>query len=97
MNNDEDLAHLEWWANPSTCLARIPIRIEVIAGDAWNAAVSPELDDQTRDGLEFLIDLSPVFTLRFDNDSVVEVAAGHSGDLNHLHLQATPDMDAQGP
>ncbi|WP_141726925.1 hypothetical protein [Streptomyces niveus] len=27
MNVREGTAHLEWWANPATCLARLPVRV----------------------------------------------------------------------
>ncbi|KUN95114.1 hypothetical protein AQJ84_23900 [Streptomyces resistomycificus] len=84
------MAHLEWWANTSTCLARIPVSVEAATGDAWRATALPELDPETRDSLAFLIDLSPVFTLRFKNDAVVEVVAELAGDLNRLHLRTTP-------
>ncbi|MEU8682464.1 hypothetical protein [Streptomyces sp. NPDC048611] len=93
MNVDTDLAHLEWWANPSTCLARIPLTIEAIADDAWNATASPAFDQETREGLEFLLDLSPFATLRFKNDAVVDVSVGHSGDLKQLRLRAVSDTE----
>ncbi|MFD5033590.1 hypothetical protein ACFWM0_24755 [Streptomyces sp. NPDC058405] len=44
MNGYEGVARLEWWANRSTCLARIAVRITSAPGSgAWNAAaLSPD-------------------------------------------------------
>ncbi|MFD0166548.1 hypothetical protein ACFVJH_20730 [Streptomyces decoyicus] len=33
MDRYEGTAHLEWWANRSTCLARLPARIVPAAGN----------------------------------------------------------------
>ncbi|MEJ8647105.1 hypothetical protein WKI65_03215 [Streptomyces sp. MS1.AVA.3] len=33
MDRYEGTAHLEWWANRSTCLARLPVRIVPAAGN----------------------------------------------------------------
>ncbi|MER5465659.1 hypothetical protein ABT010_34265 [Streptomyces sp. NPDC002668] len=99
MNSREGIAHLEWWANASTCLARIPVRVTSALGNtAWNVAVPPALDGDDDDGesIQLLIDASPFFTLRFEDDSTTEVEATHSGDINCLRLSAgsRPDSGA---
>ncbi|PBC87016.1 hypothetical protein SAMN05216511_0107 [Streptomyces sp. KS_16] len=91
MNTCESSAHLEWWANPSTCLARLPVRLTPVLGDtAWNAVVSPAFDDDAAVSLQLLIDAGPFFTLRFEDDSTTEVEAAHSGDVHCLRLSAAP-------
>ncbi|MEE4418065.1 hypothetical protein [Streptomyces nigrescens] len=94
MNGQETTAHLEWWANPSTSLARIPVSVTATPGGGWDATASPALDHDAREDLQLLIDASPVFTLRFQDGSVTEVTAEHSGDVNQLRLSATPGADA---
>lgn len=42
MDRYEKTAHLEWWANPFTCLARIPIRVTATVNTGeWGAVFSP--------------------------------------------------------
>jgi hypothetical protein len=86
MDRDEKTAHLEWWANQSTCLARILVRVTATASKGeWEAVISPPLDQGVRENLKELIDADPCFTLRFDT-SAVEVQAKGSDDLSHLRL-----------
>ncbi|MCZ1011801.1 hypothetical protein [Streptomyces lydicus] len=91
MNICESSAHLEWWANPSTCLARIPVRLTPDLGNTtWNAIVSPALDDDAADSLQLLTEAGPFFILRFEDDSTTEVEAAHCGDVHCLRLSAAP-------
>jgi hypothetical protein len=85
------LAHLEWWATPSTCLASVPIRLTPAGDTAWNATASPELDPQADEDLQLLIEADPIFTLRFGNDSTTTVVVEPSGELNQLRLSAAPN------
>ncbi|MDI3402421.1 hypothetical protein [Streptomyces cavernicola] len=74
MDGDEQTAQLEWWANPSTCLVRIPVTVTAVGdGTAWDA--SPRLDDTAaRESLAQLIADDPWFTLRVEgSESVVRV------------------------
>jgi hypothetical protein len=92
VTGDGSAAHLEWWANPSTCLARIPVRLTRAAeDDAWDAEAATEFGEEERDGLHFLVDIDPVFTLRLANDSVTVVVVRPSGDFTRLRLTAVPD------
>lgn len=91
MDRYEKTAHLEWWANPSTCLARIPIRATATAGTgAWEAVFSPSLDHGGRENLRQLIDADPCFTLRFDA-SAVEVQAEDFDGIDHVRLTVLPE------
>lgn len=86
MDRYEGVAHLEWWANRSTCLARTPVRLAATTDPgAWEAAMAPPPDDDTRDGIRFLIDLDPYFTLRLD-DTAIGVTVEYSGDGDRLRL-----------
>ncbi|MFD4771832.1 hypothetical protein [Streptomyces niveus] len=97
MNGREGTAHLEWWANPSTCLVRIPVRVtSTPGGAAWNAALSPRIEGEGRESVQDLIDSDPFCTLRFDDSSAVDVEAAHSGDVNHLCLSVVLSPDSGG-
>ncbi|GAA3487874.1 hypothetical protein [Streptomyces cremeus] len=86
MDRDEKTAHLEWWANPFTCLARISIRVTTVAGTGeWEALFSSPLDQDVRENLKQLIDADSYFTLRFDA-SAVEVQAEDFDGVDHLRL-----------
>ncbi|MFB9388623.1 hypothetical protein ACFPM3_05050 [Streptomyces coeruleoprunus] len=82
-------ASLEWWANHSTCLGLFPVRVVECGAGIRDAYPSPALGDEEAEGLRFLVDLSPHFTLRFDDGSTIEVEVTHSGDLNTLRLHPT--------
>ncbi|MFE9298803.1 hypothetical protein [Streptomyces niveus] len=95
MNGREGTAHLEWWANPSTCLARLPVRVtSTPGGAAWNAALSPGIDGEGRGSVQDLIDADPFCTLRFDDGSAVSVEAAQSGDVDRLWLRVVLASDS---
>lgn len=86
-------ASLEWWANRSTCLAGLGVRVEVrVTGDDWtcDAVPEPALSPEERERFDFLMAFDPRFTLRFDaeNDLVVTVVA--AGDNGRLALTDDP-------
>ncbi|MFI0721625.1 hypothetical protein [Streptomyces sp. NPDC021224] len=86
MDRYEGLATLEWWANRSTCLAGVPVRVVVSAGqDGWSCEATPEppLVGEYQEGFDLLMAFDPVFTLRFDEESelYVDVVAGEGGRL----------------
>ncbi|MFF3787961.1 hypothetical protein [Streptomyces sp. NPDC001933] len=90
MDRYEKAALLEWWANPSTCLVRIPVRVTATASTGeWEALLSSPLDHGVRDDLKQLVDADPCFTLRFDTSAVEVQAEGFDG-LDHLQLVAVP-------
>ncbi|WP_326611229.1 hypothetical protein OIE62_22435 [Streptomyces scopuliridis] len=86
-------AHLEWWANPATCLARIPVSVMAAPGRRWDATASPALSHDAREDMRLLIDASPVFTLRFQNGSATEVEVEHTPDSNLLRLSPVLNAD----
>jgi hypothetical protein len=84
-------AQLEWWANRSTCLGTFTVEVDVAlgAGSDWDAeaVLTPPLTGDDLEVFEFLMALSPFFTLQFNDGSTfpvgVEVVPGG--------LRLTPD------
>src|SRR5690348_2732629 len=76
MDSYDGSATLEWWANPSTCLGsfRVTLTTSVVSG-GWKGVAIPDspISESDREGLDFLMQLDPVFTLRFTDDSTVLV------------------------
>ncbi|WP_329611698.1 hypothetical protein [Kitasatospora herbaricolor] len=87
MDSYDGTATLEWWGNPATCLGsfRVTLTVSVVSGDWKGIAMLDSPGSETdREGLEFLLQLDPVFTLRFADDSttlVHVIAEGVSGCL----------------
>jgi hypothetical protein len=66
-------ARLEWWANSVTCLADVDVDVTVsVTAVGWHAraAMQPDVDDEA---LDFLLELDPLFTLRFPDHSHIDV------------------------
>ena len=73
-------AHLEWWADSLSCLARIEVRLTVsrrVEGWATLTVTESEIDDGT---LSFLLELEPLLTLRFPDNSQLEVRVRRLGN-----------------
>ncbi|MFI0939705.1 hypothetical protein [Streptomyces sp. NPDC021020] len=94
MDNFEGTATLEWWANRSTCLARLGVRVTARAtGNNWtcDAVLEPPLTAEERENFDFLTALDPLFTLRFGEDGMLHVhvaAAEGDGRLTLAAYQA---------
>lgn len=77
-------ARLEWWANRSTCLGAVTVEVDIAwsAESGWDAkaVLTPPLAGDDREGFEFLMALSPFFTLRLTDDSTFPVAVEVEGD-----------------
>lgn len=76
MDTYEGTATLEWWANRSTCLGRLRVSVAVCAaGVSWTceATLESPLAAEDREGFDFLMQLDPHFTLRFDDASTLLV------------------------
>ncbi|MER5603908.1 hypothetical protein [Streptomyces sp. NPDC002265] len=92
MDSYEGTATLEWWANRSTCLGRIGVRVAIrVTGNHWTceATVEPPLPAKDRENLDFLMELDPLFTLRLDEESTLLVTA-LAGEDGQLILTAYP-------
>jgi hypothetical protein len=80
MDRFEGRCHLDWWANPVTCLASIEITLAVAVTDTgWTAEGRLASDNED---FALLLDMDPVCTLRFDDESTIEVTVhpGPDGD-----------------
>ncbi|MET7752982.1 hypothetical protein [Micromonospora sp. NPDC005367] len=75
MDRFECRCWLDWWANSSTLLGSVEVSVVVTAiTGSWEAdgrLVSES--DEDREAFAFLCELDPVFTLRFEDESVVAV------------------------
>ncbi|MFJ5780428.1 hypothetical protein [Streptomyces sp. NPDC093094] len=81
-----ETAHLEWWANTATCLARVQVEVRAAAGAGeWEAVISPPLDHNALEELSRLIEADPYLTLRFAS-AAVEVQAERVQGLDRLQL-----------
>ncbi|HCT76210.1 MAG TPA: hypothetical protein DGG94_04095 [Micromonosporaceae bacterium] len=88
----ESPARLEWWANSVTCLADVEVDVTIsVAETGWHAraALRPDVDDEA---LDFLLELDPLFTLRFPDGSHIDVIAGRSGP-GWLVLREVPEAE----
>ncbi|MET9554503.1 hypothetical protein [Streptomyces sp. NPDC006645] len=86
MDGWEGTATLEWWANQSTCLGKFAVLATAcVTGRDWPCGVilDPPLSDDDRAGFDFLMELDPLFTLRFGEEStlLVNVASGEGACL----------------
>lgn len=91
MDSYEGTATLEWWANRSTCLARFGVRVSVgVTGNDWtcDATLEPSLTGEDRESFDFLMALDPLFTLRFDEESMLHVNVAATNDGGGLTLTA---------
>jgi hypothetical protein len=75
MDRFEGRCWLEWWANSSTVLGTVEVTVVITtSGAGWDARGHLlSAADEDREGFAFLCDLDPVFTLRFEDDSVAAV------------------------
>src|SRR5262249_40541098 len=91
-------ATLEWWANRSTCLGEFRVHVAVcVVGSNWacRASLGPErLSNDHRKVFDLLMDLDPVFTLRFDESSEILVNVLRGGDGEQFVLTAYSPMES---
>ncbi|MFF5263524.1 hypothetical protein ACFY4C_31750 [Actinomadura viridis] len=85
MDHYEGQARLEWWANRHTCLGSIDVRVTVLNDDhGWHTSAisSSPLNDEDREGWDFLMALSPYATLRFEDDeqATIDVRVDGAGE-----------------
>ncbi|MEU4097038.1 hypothetical protein [Streptomyces sp. NPDC026673] len=99
MDGYEGAATLEWWANGSTCLGRIGVRVEIgVVGSAWTceARFDGPLSADEREAFGFLMDLDPVVTLRFDEGSALLADVVEADPAGCLVLTAHESPESAG-
>ncbi|GAA1661543.1 hypothetical protein [Fodinicola feengrottensis] len=75
METYEGTAQLEWWVNRSTCFGHFPatVRADALDGGGWDVH-GALVDASERENLQLAYWISPLFTLRFPDDSTFDVA-----------------------
>ncbi len=77
MDRYEGRGWLDWWANSSTNLGGVEVYVVNTPTEQGWTAHGELIDDPTsedvREGFAILCDLDPVFTLRFDDGSTIQV------------------------
>ncbi|MFC1408575.1 hypothetical protein ACEZCY_04680 [Streptacidiphilus sp. N1-12] len=97
MDSWEGAAELEWWANRITCLDGIGVRVTVcVSGDDWtcDAVFDPPLSRDAQEGFDFLMELDPLFTLRFDEEGTMptEIRSFDGGSTILVDVSVTEDQ-----
>ena len=98
MDSHEGTGTLEWWANRSTCLGGRGVRVTVrVTGNDWtcDAILDPPLSAEDQEDFDFLMELDPLFTLRFGEGSTFRVNAVAAGDNGRLSLTAYAEEPAE--
>ena len=86
MDRFEAIACLDWWANSSTNLGGIEVSaVIIVTADGWEAHGQLS-DDADREGFEFLCNLDPVFTLRFSEQSSIQVTVRPATDYRRFSM-----------
>lgn len=96
VNHFETCCHLDWWANPVTCLASVAVSLVVTTTELGWAAEGYLLgaDDEEREGFALLCELDPVFTLRFGDDSEFAVTV-HRGSGDDFTLTEYVELETR--
>ncbi|MFI6130378.1 hypothetical protein [Micromonospora sp. NPDC051141] len=88
MESIESRCWLDWWANATTMLGCFEAVVLITTTDAgWTA--DGRLVDATgdeRESLALLCDLDPAFTLRLNDDSMVEVVVHRTDGHDRFRL-----------
>ena len=88
MDRFEGRCWLEWWANSSTLLGSVEVAVVVAAvtgGCKADGRLVSE-SDEDREAFAFLCELDPVFTLRFEDESVVAVTVHPTDEHRRFSL-----------
>ena len=86
MERFEGRCWLDWWANSSTCLASVEASVVVSHSPAGWQAHGQATHDQDLEGFALLCDLDPVFSLRFEDDSTIQVTVHRDHDRRRFTL-----------
>ncbi|MGC4792264.1 hypothetical protein ACLQ22_31150 [Micromonospora sp. DT178] len=88
MDRFEGRCWLDWWANSSTLFDSVEVTAVITASDAGWEAYGRLVNDsnEDRDDFAFLCDLDPVFTLRFEDASTIDVTVHPTDDHRRITL-----------
>jgi hypothetical protein len=95
MDRFEGRCWLDWWANRSTKFGDIEVSVVITpVAKGWDAYGELVNDDERR-ALTFLCDLDPVFTLRFQDSSTIQVALTPTSDSRFTLTEYTGPANRQ--
>ena len=88
VNGDTDRAWLDWWANASTRLGSIEVKLDLGSTDDGGDARAWLVPDGNGviEEFEFLCSLDPMFSLRFDDGSMVAVRVASTANRREVTL-----------
>jgi hypothetical protein len=89
VNGDTDRAWLDWWANSSTRLGSIEVKLDLGATDDGGDARAWLVPDGNGviEEFEFLCALDPIFSLRFDDGNMVAVRVMPTENRREITVQ----------
>lgn len=93
MDHFEGRCWLDWWVNSSTAFS-VEMDVVITASDTgWQAHGHLTSDtDEERDGFVLLCELDPVFTLRFQDGSTIDVTVHPTGDHRRFTRAHQPGL-----
>jgi hypothetical protein len=99
MDRFEGRCWLDWWANSLTNLGGYEASTIITPTDAgWDAhgqLINDELTDDQLEWFAFLCDMDPVFTLRFQDGSTIEVILTRTDDHSFTLTEYTGPANRQ--
>ena len=95
MDRFEGRCRLDWWANPSTNFGDIEASAVITPVEGGWDAHGQLINDDEREALSFLCAMDPVFTLRFQDGSTVQVILTPIDDRRFTFTEDTGPADRQ--
>jgi hypothetical protein len=96
MDRFEGRCWLDWQANSSTIFGGFEVSVVITTAESgWNARGQLLASDDERKVFTFLRDMDPVFTLRFQDGSTIQVTLTPAGDRQFTLAEYTGPADRQ--
>jgi len=98
MDRFEGRCWLDWWANSSLNLGDIEASVAITPTDTgWDAhgQLNNSTGDEERAAFAFLCDMDPVFTLRFQDGSTIDVTVTRTDDHRFTLTEYTGPTDSE--
>ena len=86
MDAFEGQGWLDWWANSVTLLGSVEVSVTITVDAAGWVAKGGLAREEDEEELAFFCDLDPVFSLRFDDKSSIDVTVHPSDDRRRFTL-----------
>lgn len=99
MDRFEGRCWLDWWANSSTNFGGVEVSVVITSTETgWDAhgqLINEATSDDERDGFALLCDMDPVFTLRFEDGSTIDVIVTPTDDNRFTLTEYTGPVNRQ--